>query len=165
LLCADYSNSEDEADDFEATDQSSTWSSSLQPEQTAIIPEQSSPAPSLDLQRSGANKNSVESTSFNHYVSQRASLPLSILPNPIQSQQSSEPSSINNSLAQAEGEELHRQRSASAVSSSEVVLSHTKAYRETQFEMIFAANLISMTDLKSVAWNGIPVCWLLWLHS
>jgi hypothetical protein len=156
-LRADYSNSEDEADDFEATNQSSTLSSSLQPEQTAIIPEQSSPAPLLELQRSGANNNSVES-SINRSASQRASLPPSILPNPIQNRQSSEPSSNNNSSAQAEGEELHRQRSASAVSSSEVASSRTKTYRETQFEKIFAANVISLTDLKSVAWNGIPVC-------
>ena len=32
-----------------------------------------------------------------------------------------------------------------------------KTYRETQFEKIFAANVVSMNDLKTLAWNGIPV--------
>ena len=32
-----------------------------------------------------------------------------------------------------------------------------KTYRETQFEKIFAANVVSMNDLKKLAWNGIPV--------
>ena len=32
-----------------------------------------------------------------------------------------------------------------------------KSYRDTQFEKIFTANVVSMNDLKSLAWNGIPV--------
>ena len=32
-----------------------------------------------------------------------------------------------------------------------------KTYKETQFEKIFAANVVSMNDLKTLAWNGIPV--------
>lgn len=33
----------------------------------------------------------------------------------------------------------------------------TPTYRETQFEKIFAANVVSMNDLRKLAWNGIPV--------
>jgi hypothetical protein len=155
-LRADYSYSEDEADDFEAADQSSTISSSQQPEQTPRSPEQSSPEPPPEIQVSLVMDNSADSSSFNSYASQRASLPASMSIQPID-RQSSETSSVNKSSAHAEGEELHRQRSASAASSSQVISLRTKSYRETQFEKIFAANVISMTDLKTVAWNGIPV--------
>ena len=32
-----------------------------------------------------------------------------------------------------------------------------KSYRDKQFEKLFAANVVSMNDLKALAWNGIPV--------
>ena len=35
--------------------------------------------------------------------------------------------------------------------------SRPKSYRDTQFEKIFAANVVSMSDLKTLSWNGIPV--------
>lgn len=35
--------------------------------------------------------------------------------------------------------------------------SRPKSYRVTQFEKIFAANVVSMNDLKTLSWNGIPV--------
>jgi hypothetical protein len=167
-LRAEYSNSEDEADDLEATDQSPVLSSSQQPEQRASSSGLSSPEPSPVIQGLGASNYVAASSSFNSSTPQRASLPPSISPQPV-NRQSSEPSSANSSRAQTEGLELHRQRSASVASTntsttSQVVPSRKKTYRETQFEKIFAANVVSMNDLKTVAWNGIPVGWLLRLR-
>ena len=31
-----------------------------------------------------------------------------------------------------------------------------------EFEKIFAANVVSMSDLRTLAWNGIPVGFFLW---
>jgi len=32
-----------------------------------------------------------------------------------------------------------------------------KSYKELQFEKIFAVAVVNMNDLKTLAWNGIPV--------
>lgn len=32
-----------------------------------------------------------------------------------------------------------------------------KTYRQSQFEKTFSANVVSMNDLRTLAWNGIPV--------
>lgn len=49
--------------------------------------------------------------------------------------------------------------------------SRPKTYKETQFEKIFVANVVSMNDLKTLAWNGIPVrgltavCYFVMVHG
>ena len=38
------------------------------------------------------------------------------------------------------------------------VLDRKLSYRESKFDSIFAANTVKMSDLRTLGWNGIPVC-------
>jgi len=90
-------------------------------------------------------------------VSSRASVPptLPLSPtSPLDHCQSSEVAQIDDMLHR-----LTRSGSSEGRESefSQIEKARAKTYRETQFEKTFTANVVSMNDLKTLAWNGIPV--------
>ncbi|CAB9512091.1 GTPase-activating protein GYP1 [Seminavis robusta] len=172
-LRAELSEDSD-AEDLDPDDQEQSQSSLPNDATQQPGKDQLDPATSPDSTQESIS-DSVTSFAANSSVSSRASMPpLSSSSTPLKnhrsavpppppptaplSRQSSEPQQPRSS--QDEGTATLK-RSSTVVPKSTDNLhgeksSRPKTYRETQFEKIYAANVISMNDLKSVAWNGIP---------
>lgn len=109
-------------------------------------------------------------------TSSRASMPSLSVPQPtVLNRQSSEPRVVHASQTGPGGlpetpeatNEFHRSQTTPVRTSGQIppqgdstepaTKGRPKSYRDKQFEKVFAANVVSMNDLKALAWNGIPV--------
>jgi hypothetical protein len=178
-LRADYSEDDDE-DELDESGSSASASSALDASKTVDQPSnltvedgtkgrqqpQSSPAIlSNTMERQG---NDGANSSF----PSRSSMPPPQTPQPAPlNRRSSEPSALHSPQHQTEdgSKALRASDEQQEPNSTQQELSSTqqrqeqrpkkkKTYRETQFEKIFSASVISMNDLRTLAWNGIPVC-------
>jgi FtsZ-interacting cell division protein ZipA len=167
-LRAEYSEDDDDLDN----DSASSSSASSLPEATKNVDEaNNSSAENVD-ERASTEKNSTASfqkvtedendpASFTAPSkpplqsaqlpsnSRRSSEPLSTHASHTKTENASEGGSFHESFQVSDQQQQQQRRTPQT--------NRKKTFRESQFEKIFAANVVSMNDLRTLAWNGIPV--------